>query len=85
MSKEEKLLQRFLSRPKNFTYEELRKMLKGLGYTESQQGKTSGSRVAFYNETTQHLIRLHKPHPNPELKMYQLDLIREALEERGLI
>lgn len=85
MSKEEKLIQRFLLRPKDFTYDELRKMLKGLGYQESQQGKTSGSRVAFCNEATKHIIRLHKPHPGNELKMYQIDLIREELEGRGLI
>ena len=85
MSKEEKLIQRFLLRPKDFTYDELRKMLKGLGYQESQQGKTSGSRVAFLNEATKHIIRLHKPHPGNELKMYQIDLIREELEGRGLI
>ena len=85
MSKEEKLIQRFLLRPKDFTYDELRKMLKGLGYQESQQGKTSGSRVAFFNEATKHIIRLHKPHPGNELKMYQIDLIREELEGRGLI
>jgi len=85
MSKEEKLIQKFFSRPKNFTYDELRKMLKGLGYQESSQGKTSGSRVAFYNEDSKHIIRLHKPHPGNELKMYQIDLIREELEGRGLI
>ncbi|MCE5255779.1 MAG: type II toxin-antitoxin system HicA family toxin [Spirochaetaceae bacterium] len=85
MSKDEKLLKRFLARPKNFTYDELRKLLKSFGYVEDQQGKTSGSRVAFYNENTQHIIRLHKPHPGNELKMYQIDLIREELKERGLL
>lgn len=85
MSKDEKLLKRFLARPKNFTYDELRKLLKSFGYAEDQQGKTSGSRVAFYNENTQHIIRLHKPHPGNELKMYQIDLIREELKERGLL
>ena len=85
MSKEEKLLKRFLTRPKDFTYEELGRMLKGFGYLESQQGKTSGSRVAFYNAGLNHLIRLHKPHPGNELKMYQIDLVREELEGKGLI
>lgn len=85
MSKDEKLVKRFLARPKDFTYDELRKMLKSFGYSEDQQGKTSGSRVAFYNEKTKHGIRLHKPHPGNELKMYQIDLIREELEGRGII
>ena len=85
MSKEEKLLERFLLRPKDFTYQELRKLLKSLGYEESSQGKTSGSRVAFINQATNHIIRLHKPHPGNELKMYQIDQVREELSGRGLI
>jgi len=85
MSKDEKLVKRFLARPKDFTYVEIRRLLKIFGYEEDQQGKTSGSRVAFYNEKTKHIIRLHKPHPGNELKMYQIDLIREELEGRGIL
>lgn len=85
MSKEEKLLGRFLSKPKDFTYNEIRKLLKDLGYVESNQGKTSGSRVAFIHVETRHIIRLHKPHPGNELKLYQLDQIREDLAGRGLL
>jgi hypothetical protein len=48
-------------------------------------GKTSGSRVAFINPETRHIIRLHKPHPEPELKQYQINDIEEELRERGLI
>ena len=85
MSKEEKLLQRFNNRPKDFTYSELSRLLKSLGYIESNVGKTSGSRVAFINKDSRHIIRLHKPHPGNELKMYQVDQIREELLGRGLI
>lgn len=85
MGKAEKLLQRFLSRPKDFTYNELRKLLKVFGYEESRKGKTSGSRVAFINHKTKHIIRLHKPHPKPELKRYQIDYIEEELKRTGVI
>jgi hypothetical protein len=85
MSKEEKLLARLMAKPKDFTYEELRKVLKHYGYIESQSGKTSGSRVAFINESTKHIIRLHRPHPANELKQYQIELIIEELKARGLI
>ena len=44
MSKFEKLVVRFLSRPKDFTYNELIKLLKGFGYIEIQG---AGSRVVF--------------------------------------
>jgi hypothetical protein len=85
MSIDEKLIRRFLARPRDFTYDELCKLLKHYGYYEDHQGKTSGSRVAFSNKVTKHIIRLHKPHPENELRMYQMDLIREDLEARGLL
>ena len=85
MSKFEKLLERFLSRPKNFTYQELLHLLNGLNYSEFQKGKTSGSRVSFIHNETKHVIMLHKPHPNNELKKYQIELIIEELKNQGLI
>jgi hypothetical protein len=85
MSKQEKLFRRFLSKPKDFTYEELKTLLCGMGYREVSSGKTSGSRIAFYNESSQHVIRLHKPHPKNILKRYQLDLIEEELKTKGYI
>jgi len=75
MSKAEKLLKRFLSKPKDFTYDELKRLLRLFGYEETKTGKTSGSRVA----------RLHKPHPNPELKHYQINDIEEELRKMGVI
>ncbi|MBV5330353.1 MAG: type II toxin-antitoxin system HicA family toxin [Chlorobium sp.] len=85
MSKDHKLIVRLLSRPKDFTYNELCRVLNSLGYEESQSGKTSGSRVAFIDKSTNHIIRLHKPHPSNELKQYQIELVIEELKSRGLI
>lgn len=85
MSKDEKLIKRLISKPKDFTYNELRKTLTSLGYSETQSGKTSGSRVAFVNAKDDHIIRLHKPHPNTELKQYQINQIVEELRSRGII
>jgi mRNA-degrading endonuclease RelE of RelBE toxin-antitoxin system len=56
MSKHEKLIKRFKSQPKDFTYEEMKTLLNRLGYEEENKGKTSGSRVIFYNEQLQHSI-----------------------------
>ena len=80
MSKDDKLIKRLLSKPKDFTYNELRKLLTHLGYEESQSGKTSGSRVAFIHKDSKHIIRLHKPHPNNELKQYQIEQIIDELK-----
>jgi hypothetical protein len=85
MSKAEKLLKRFLSKPKDFTYDELERLLRAFDYEKAKTGKTSGSRVAFINHKTKHIIRLHKPHPNPELKRYQINDIEEELRKLGVI
>lgn len=85
MSKEQKLVMRLLSKPKDFTYNELCRVLNTLGYEESQSGKTSGSRVAFIDLKTKHIIRLHKPHPSNVLKQYQIELVIEELKSRGLV
>ena len=85
MSKEQKLVMRLLSKPKDFTYNELCRVLISLGYEESQSGKTSGSRVAFIDLKTKHIIRLHKPHPSNVLKQYQIELVIEELKSRGLV
>lgn len=39
MGKKEKLLERLLSKPKDFTYNELKSLLNGLGYVETIKGK----------------------------------------------
>jgi hypothetical protein len=82
MSKREKLKQKFLAKSKDFTYDELKTLLAGFGYHELQG---SGSRVAFINDTSQHVIRLHKPHPKNVLKRYQLDLVEEELRSVEVI
>ncbi len=85
MSKAEKLLQRFLSKPKDFSYDELKRLLRGLGYRETKSSKTSGSRVAFINHQTKNIIRLHRPHPSPVLKEYQINDVEECLKKAGKI
>lgn len=80
MSKFEKLIDRLQRKPKDFTYEELKTVLTGLGYSESNKGKTSGSRVAFINVETKHILRIHKPHPQNIIKAYALEYIINELK-----
>jgi len=82
MTKADKLQKRFLSRPKDFTYNELLRLLRSLGYKEEQG---SGSRVVFSNEKIKHNIKLHKPHPGNVLKKYQIDLIIQELKLKNLV
>jgi len=85
MGRSIKLLERLLARPKNFTYDELKKLLLSSGCFEANKGKTSGSRVAFVHKETGTILRLHKPHPNNELKVYQIKLVIEFLKNLGVI
>lgn len=84
MSKREKLLDRFFTKPKDFTWDELAKVLSGFGYKQISAGKTGGSRVRFINADYPPII-LHKPHPKPILKRYQLDEIINLLKQEKLI
>ena len=82
MSKHEKLLIRFLSKQKNFRYNELKRLLGFYNFTEKH---AEGSRVIFQNTKSNYAIKLHKPHPINILKRYQLDLIENLLKEKGFI
>ena len=77
-------MERLLSRPADFTFEELTTLLGQLSFYITNAGKTGGSRVAFTNDEGDY-IRLHKPHPRNALKQYQVDNITAALSERGLL
>ena len=85
MGRNDKLLERIIRRPKDFTYDELRRLLAGLQCIEDSGGKTSGSRVAFIHQPTQAILRLHRPHPGNELKAYQIELVLGFLKSIGVI
>lgn len=82
MGQLEKLIAEITTVPKDFSWSELQKLLKALGYQETQAGKTSGSRVRF-THNIHAPIALHKPHPKAILKQYQLKQIITTLIERG--
>ena len=84
MSRIEKEVDRLKSKPKNFTYEEAKKILNNFGFNEYNKGKTSGSRVKFCNHDNIK-IELHKPHPSNILKPYQINQLINFLKERGEI
>ena len=79
MSKYDKLLARLLSQPTDFTWDELLRVLRQLGYEEQAAGKTGGSRRAFVKAKTGSIVRLHKPHPGTILKQYQLKQLIQQL------
>ena len=84
MTKSDKLLKKFKSKPKDFTYEELVQILKYFGYEEFKTGKTTGSAKKFKNDKND-LINFHKPHPGNIVKSYVINQIIEKFERNGLI
>jgi len=85
MSSHEKLLERFLRFPTDFTWDELNRLLSKYGYYQHNKGRTSGSRVAFENENSDVTLNLHKPHPRNTLKPYHIKGVLEFLKEIDVI
>lgn len=84
MGAKDKLRERFLSMPKDFTFDEMEKLLSGYGYIKDNKGKTSGSRVVFKNGDKRPIM-LHKPHPGNIVKLYALRQVLDDLKEAGFI
>lgn len=78
MSQIEKDIERLKNKPKDFTYDEAKKILNYFGFIENNKGKTSSSRVKFIDKENV-IIVLHKPHPKNILKQYQITLIINKL------
>lgn len=84
MGTKDKLRDKFLSMPKDFTFDEMKKLLSGYGYIKDNKGKTSGSRVVFKNGDKRPIM-LHKPHPGNIVKSYALRQVLDDLKEAGFI
>jgi len=85
MSKLEKIIAKFLNLDILFTFQELEYLLGKFGYIEKKTGKTSGSRKAYIQEETNHIIRIHKPHPGNEIKRYVRVYLIDELKKENII
>jgi predicted RNA binding protein YcfA (HicA-like mRNA interferase family) len=81
MARNDKLLERFKSRPKDFKWSELVRLLEGFGYKEI---RGNGSRRKFV-ATGRPTIIAHTPHPGNVVKLYLVRQIAEMLENERLI
>lgn len=84
MGRKEKLIQRFLKLPKDFTFEETITLLGYLGYRIHNKGATSGSRIRFVNDLGE-FIDLHRPHPGSIMKEWMMKKIYIYLKFKNLI
>ncbi len=85
MGQKEKLIAKLKSNPRDFTFDEAETLLGHLTFKRSNKGKTSGSRVMFSSDVYQTRIILHKPHPQKELKEYQVKQLIEQLKQEDLL
>ena len=78
MTKKEKLLEKFLSKPlkRDLTFRELETLFRGLGYELMNR---EGSRVAFWNKATGDIFDLYRPHPDDTLKFYVVKRVQVKL------
>lgn len=83
MSQLEKAIERLLSCPKDYSYDEAVSLMNKLGFREDNKGKTSGSRVRFFRETDKRVVLLHKPHPQSTMKLYAVKELKLFLESIG--
>ena len=84
MVQRNKLIVRFKSRPKDFTWNELIRLLGGLGYREMAAGKTGGSRRRFVHAVAPAIL-LHKPHPGNIVKLYVIKELLQVLTRENLL
>ncbi len=78
------MIERFLSVPKDLTWDELVKILAFYGYLELGTGKTGGSRRRFADDN-KNVLTLHQPHPSSIVKQYAIRQVIEDLKEKGKI
>ena len=84
MTQRDKLLQKLVDNPKNFSWDDFVALVTQLGYRKAKSGKTGGSRRRYVHPTYAP-ISLHEPHPEKFLKNYQIEVVIEALKKEGII
>lgn len=82
MSKHEKLLEKLGQSGNTFEWSDLVTLMSQLGY---QMSEMEGSRVRFFHAEKDHIIRLHKPHPENYIKGGALKDVKTQLKDRGFL
>ena len=84
MGQKEKLIEQLKSKPRDFTFDDAETLLGYFDLRRFNKGRSSGSRVIFTGGDHGKFL-MHKPHPQKELKPYQVKELLEYLEREGLI
>ena len=84
MGTKDKLIERFMKIPSDFTFDELVTLLGRFGYKKEEKGRTSGSRAIFIQDEFPPIL-LHKPHPGNIVQRYVMKRILKQLKDDGKI
>ncbi len=85
MNKKDKLLKRFYSLPKDFSFDEMSSLFALYGFHQENKGATSGSRVIFVNDNDGNSYIMHKPHPANIIKGYVMRQVLTFLKANGYL
>jgi len=80
VSRKQKLLEKLKGKPKNFTWDEVLKLMGACGFRLLNKG---GAARMFVHESTRVKVRLHEPHPQNTLLPYMVDQVIEGLRAAG--
>ena len=80
MSKLEKSMSRLLSKPTDFSWQELVTLMNALGF---ELRTTGGSGRKFIRPETGATLFIHEPHPASILKAYQIRAVIQFLHQEG--
>lgn len=81
LGKKDKLLSRFLSKPKDLTWNEYVKVFASFGF---QLHNGDGSKRRFVNENKL-VFMIHEPHPANIMKPYTIKQAIDFFEQHGLL
>lgn len=80
MTKARKLLEKFRATKGEVKWKDLLALFNSLGF---QKIEGEGSRVTFTNGDV--IIKLHKPHPHKEVRVYAVKQVKQILDDEGFI
>ncbi len=83
MAKWKKIRDKLRIKSSDITFDDALTLLSHYGYSMSNKGKTSGSRVRFSCSGRKDFL-LHKPHPQKELKGYVIDALYDLFTEEDM-
>lgn len=81
MSQRDALIERLLSKPKDFTLQELDRLMGQCHCEKDSRGRTSGSAINYCHVPTKRVFSCHRPHPGSIIKPYLVKEIIQFLRE----